>query len=412
VKKILFLGGFPQMIDIVQTAKEMGIYTIVADRETDSPAKKYADQAETISTDMLDVLEDICRKENVNGVFTGFEDFNIHNACALCQRLGLPFYATPQNLEIVTNKELFKKECRRYGVPVVEQYTMQDAIEKEKYPYIVKPVDSYGSRGITVCYDRTALESGYAKAVSTSRSGNAIIERFIESDHGVELFYTIVDGNIHRTVSADRYTAKGDKESVPLPVAEVFPSYHAKEMDAFDSAIRKMLKGIGLCNGLVLVQALYAQSEFFAYEMAFRFTGEQHYLLVKEQKGINLAKMMLLLCLGESISAFDTSLLDEEFFVKPAINYAMPLKPGIIERIEGLNDISYIKGLVNYGITHLEKDEIKCVADYSRMLLRVNIVAETRSELRDAVEQLNNNIQVVSQSGEDMLLTRFHLAGA
>ena len=42
MKKLLILGGFPQMIDIVMTAKTMGVYTIVADREPSSPAKRFA----------------------------------------------------------------------------------------------------------------------------------------------------------------------------------------------------------------------------------------------------------------------------------------------------------------------------------------------------------------------------------
>ena len=409
MKKVLFLGGFPQMIDIVQEAKKMGIYTIVVDRDLNSPAKKYADRAEHISTDQLDALEALCKNERIDGVFTGFEDFNIHIARSLCDRLGLPFYATKEQLDIVTNKDLFKEMCRRYGVPVIEQYTLQKALKEGKYPYIVKPVDSYGSRGITVCYDGITLEKGYKKAVNTSRSGKAIIERFIDSEYGVELFYTIIEGKIHRTVTADRYTVTGNQENVPLPIAEVFPSRHAQEMNTLDSTIRKMLTGMGLRDGLVLVQSLYEQGEFFVYEMAFRFTGEQHYLLVKAQNDVSLARMMIQRCLGENISAFDTPLLDDKCFIKPAINYAMPLRPGVIAKIEGLDRLSKIDGIINYGITHFEKDKIESSADYSCMLLRVNIVAENQAKLRDAIEELNNNIKVTSENGGDMLLARFRL---
>ena len=117
MKKLLILGGFPQMIDVVMTAKAMGVYTIVADREPSSPAKRFADQKVDISTDRVAELEQLCRQEQVDGVFTGFEDFNIHIACELCKRLELPFYATQEQLSIVTNKHHFKAVCREYGVP-------------------------------------------------------------------------------------------------------------------------------------------------------------------------------------------------------------------------------------------------------------------------------------------------------
>ena len=204
MKKLLILGGFPQMIDIVMTAREMGIYTVVADNNPTSAAKRFADVTLDLSTDNVDALEAFCREEQVDGVFTGFEDFNIHIACELCERLELPFYATREQLETVTNKARFKEKCREYGVPIVEQFTYKQAVEQGRYPYIIKPVDSYGSKGITVAHNARELERGHELATLRSPTNTAIIERFIDSDHGTELFYTVVDGAIHLTAPADR----------------------------------------------------------------------------------------------------------------------------------------------------------------------------------------------------------------
>lgn len=410
MKKLLILGGFPQMIDVVMIAKSMGIYTIVTDRDPASPAKRFADKSVNISTDRLEDLEAICQTERVDGVFTGFEDFNIHIARKLCHRLGLPFYATEEQLAIVTNKHRFKEECRRYGIPVIEQASLETALAEGKYPYIVKPTDSYGSRGITVCRDAEALKRGCEKAVAVSASGTAIIERFIESDHGTELFYTIVDGHIHLTATADRYTAINGESTVPLPVAEVFPSRHADEMKrTMDQNIRQMLKGMGLENGLVLIQALYDRGEFFVYEMAYRLTGEQHYRLVARQEGINLAQFMLRLALGEDVSQFDTPLLDDDHFRHPAINYAILLNPGTIQSIRGLEQVYKIEEVISYNLTHADHDVIRASGDYSHMLIRINMVAENYGQLRSAVEQVNAFISVTSDEGEDMLTTRFSL---
>ena len=49
-KKLLILGGTTLSINIVETAKNMGIYTIVMDMSPDSPTKKVADKAYDIST--------------------------------------------------------------------------------------------------------------------------------------------------------------------------------------------------------------------------------------------------------------------------------------------------------------------------------------------------------------------------
>jgi biotin carboxylase len=411
MKKLLILGGFPQMIDIVATAREMGLYVIVADRDPASPAKRFAHLAINVSTDDLDALEKLCLEEGVNGVFTGFEDFNIHVACELCKRLSLPFYATKEQLLTVTNKIRFKEQCRACGVPVIEQYTLEKALLEGKYPYIVKPADSYGSRGITVCHSEGELRGGYQKAVGASSSKTAIIERFIDHDHGVELFYTVVNGSIHLTVTADRYTVRNGKTTVPLPVAEVFPSRHRDELaEKLDPPIRRMLREMEIQNGLVLIQALYdGDKDYFVYEMAYRFTGEQHYRLVERQHGVQLSKMMIKAALGEDLSEYDTALLDDTGFYKPSINLAFILNPGKVERIEGLEKVYLIDEVISYNKTHSDGDVIAASGDYSHMLIRINMVAESYEKLCRAVALADECVTVLSEKGEDMLSAHFRL---
>lgn len=398
------------MIDIVMTAKDMGIYVIVADNNPDSPSKRFANKAVDISTDKIDELEKLCKTEHIDGVFTGFEDFNIHIARELCQRLNLSFYATKEQLDTVTNKVAFKDACRKYAVPVIEQYNLDEAKAEGKYPYIIKPADSYGSRGITICRNAEELDKGYNKAISVSKSDTAIIERFIDYDHGTELFYTVVNGNIHLTVTSDRYTVRNGETTVPLPVAEVFPSRHRDDMvSRIDGNVRSMLKGIGIENGLVLIQALYDGEDYFVYEMAYRFTGEQHYRLVEKQHGVSIARMMISHALGEDISSYDTNLLDDEAFVKPAINFALVLNSGTIKSVTGLEKVYKIDEVTSYNLTHGDDDEIRPSGDYSHMLIRINMVADSYPKLCRAVKKVNEYVKVVSYDGEDMLTARFEL---
>ena len=410
MKKLLFLGGFPQMIEVVITAKKMGIYTLLTDRDPVSPSKRFVDKAFDVSTNDIEALIEICKNEKVDGIFTGFEDFNIHIARELCSRLELPFYATKEQLEIITNKNKFKDACRRNGVPIIEQYTLDEAEHERKYPYIVKPSDSYGSRGITVCHNPDELRSGYVKALESSASKNTIIERFVDTPYGVELFYTIVNGHIHLTATADRYVAKTGVTTVPLPVAEVFPSKYAETMHGeLDAGIRKMLADLKIQNGLVLIQALYEDGAFFVYEMAYRLTGEQHYRLVEKQHGINLAEMMIKLALGESVDDFDNVLIDDAAFRYPSINMAVLLKPGTIGKIEGLADVFRLDDVISYNLTHREKDTITASGNYSHMLIRVNMVSSTYKKLCDSVAQVNKLVKATSDQGEDMLACRFDL---
>lgn len=416
-KKLLILGGFSQMIRIVETARRLGIRTIVADQNASSPAKAYADEAVNLSTHRMDDLEALCRREGVDGVFNGFEDFNIHIACELCSRLQLPFYSSREQLAVVTDKRAFKEACGRFHVPCMPQHSLAQALEAAQFPYIVKPADSYGSRGISVCRSAQELQDGAARARDASRTGRVVIERYIDRDHGVELFYTIVNGRIHLTATADRYTVCAGGMSVPLPVAEVFPSRHRDDLvEKLDGPIRRMLAGLGLRNGLVLIQALRDEGPegdvYDVYEMAYRFSGEQHHLLVKEQQGVDLAEMMLRLALGEDISAFDTPLLDDTAFVRPAVNLAIPLRTGKIGSVSGVEAVRAMPETLSCDLVHEPGDMISGQADYNHMLLRVNLVAQDSAALRSAVERVTGLIRVTAEDGTDMCLMRFCLPEA
>lgn len=408
MKKILILGGFPQMIDIVLSAKKMGLYTIVVDMEKESPAKKYADEAILLSTKEIESLKKICIEKGVNAIFTGFEDFNIHIACELCKQLSLPFYGTKFLIDLMTNKKKMKKLCLDNKIPCIPDYTLESAITRKDYPYIVKPTDSYGSRGITICYNEKELHNGINNAKSNSKTNSYIIEKYIDSNCGVELFYTIVNGYVYLTATADRYTIKLSPNGVPLPIAEIFPSKHKDVLHVeIDPLIRQLLTRIGIKNGVVLVQAICSNQKYFIYEFAYRLTGEQHYIPVSIQNGISLSEMMLKLSTGDSIEEFQTHHLSDSGFLKPSINLVIIVKPGVISKVHGLNKIKEISGVISYFVSYEEGDTVKDIENYARIFMRLNVVARDYFELKSIVDQIYNTLKVTSSDGFNMIYEKF-----
>ena len=65
-KKLLILGGSALACDIVETAKEMGVQTYVANYDEDSPAKSKADKSFCISTTDVEGLVSLCREQAVD----------------------------------------------------------------------------------------------------------------------------------------------------------------------------------------------------------------------------------------------------------------------------------------------------------------------------------------------------------
>ena len=170
-KRLLILGGMRISCEIVRKAKAMGIYTLVADynKIEDSPGKQIADEAVDLSVVDVDAVVEYVKKNAVDGVFVGFNDMLLPYYAEICQRAGLPCYGTREQFETLIAKDHYKALCRQFGVPTIPEYDIND--EHIKYPVLVKPVDSSGSRGITICHNRQELDEAVAIGRKASKTG-------------------------------------------------------------------------------------------------------------------------------------------------------------------------------------------------------------------------------------------------
>ncbi|HSP21256.1 MAG TPA: hypothetical protein VLQ20_02900 [Planococcus sp. (in: firmicutes)] len=412
-KKILILGGYMHMVNVVETARKMGLYTIVVDRDTDSPAKAVADKSYDVSTADIERVAEIARAESISGVFNGFDDINTWHALALCEKLNLPFYATKEQLEICSNKDQFKEHCRKFGVPVIEEYEIGESLSEEDFskfvfPVIIKPVDSYASQGITVCYSAEELKEGYAKAVRYSKSGEVIIERFIDNAYGVMMFYTVLNGQIVLSAMTDRHVHKQYKEHPPLPTATVFPSQHLDHyIKTLDADVRSMIQGMGIQNGVLFIQSLFEDGHFYFYEMGFRLSGTQYYTIVEKQTGINLLGMMLDYATDGNLGQYAIDKFDYGYTKFPACNLSILLDKGTIKEIVGLEKIKENPAVVSYIPIHHVGDHVEITGTYAQMLGRFNIAADTKKEFNQIIHEINNTLQVLSTEGEEMIIAHF-----
>ena len=158
-KKLLVMGGMRISCEIVRQAKKMGIFTYVADYNPIelSPAKTIADRAIDLDITDVDAVVDAIKHEGIEGVIVGFNDMLLPFYADICEKAGLPCYGTREQFEILTSKDRYKNLCRQFGVPTIQEYQFED--KDILYPVLVKPVDSSGSRGITICHDKNELEA-------------------------------------------------------------------------------------------------------------------------------------------------------------------------------------------------------------------------------------------------------------
>ena len=192
-KRLLFMGATDMMKSAVILAKSMGITTIVVDYNEKSPAKAFADKSYLVSTANIDEILKICKKEGIDGVFFGYSELNQYYTLDICTKLNLPFYADKNQINILANKKNFKNYCKKFNITVVPEYDINNINE---LPVIVKPVDSYSGKGISICYDLKELKECIDQAINESKTKSYLIEKYMDPDkYGVVgIYYSIQNG--------------------------------------------------------------------------------------------------------------------------------------------------------------------------------------------------------------------------
>ena len=166
MKKILILGAGVYQVPLIQKAREMGLYTIVASIPGNYPGFQYADRVVYENTVDAQAILKLAKEEQIDGICTTGTDVAMITVGTVCDALGLSGVSL-EGAIAATDKAVAKEKYRAFGVntaafryvPIEESLQAVEAIcEEIGYPVIVKAVDSSGSRGITRVNDASGIE--------------------------------------------------------------------------------------------------------------------------------------------------------------------------------------------------------------------------------------------------------------
>ncbi|MDO4567595.1 MAG: ATP-grasp domain-containing protein [Clostridia bacterium] len=413
-KRLLVLGGTAFSCEIVRAAHLMGVHVMVTDYNADSPAKRMADESFMVNAADVDALEELCRKQRIDGVLTGFADSLLLSAAELCERLGLPFYATREQLKITLDKTAFKRECRRYGVPVARQYEyFGGAVGGEladAFPVIVKPVDGSGGRGITICEFPEELKQAYEHALGFSKKGEVLVEHYVKGTEATA-FYAFEDGEVTLLGVADRYVSKlASSGIIPLPVAYGFPSVEtARFIASVHPKLTEMFRGLGMRNGMVFLQMMIEDGDIVVLEPGYRLTGSLEYHITKRDYGYSALERMIRFALTGTMGEPRASECAHGAFTRYYANLTYLARPGTIGGMCTAQELSALPGVITAVPAYWEGDIIPQAAEGTLMqvFMRAFIQADTVADLRAVARLVTRAVHIEDASGESMLLPAF-----
>lgn len=407
MKKILIMGANPETVSLVVKAKEMGYKTYVTDNNPKAYAKKFADVPCNINGVDVDAIVDFVKKEKIDAVLVGVAEALIPAYCEVCKRLKFPCFATLEQFDIMIHKDKFKKTCRKYGVPVVEEFSLKER-EQIQYPVIVKPVDSSSSKGISICENEQSLDAAIEKALSFSPSKTYLIEKYMDGIEAI-VYYVIQDGQPTLVAMCDRYTSKEQEGITQLPSAYIFPSKHLdKYIAETDEKVCNMLKGMNIQNGVLFLQAFIENDSVRIYEPGFRLNGAQEHMIVSALTGIDAKELLLNYALkGKMHEGSISTMANPDFHGKWACKLSPLIKEGIIGSIEGVDEIKTLAGVVAIYPNYENGDIVKGLGTQRQMAANIFIIADDKDALRQRVQNVIDVFKVFDEDGNDMRLKPF-----
>ena len=414
-KRLLILGGFNLACVIVRHAQALGAYVVVADYDEHAIAKNVADKFALVSATDVDALVELCKKEKIDGVTTGFVDILLKPCYEVCQRLGLPYYVTPKMLAMSTNKIDFKETCNQYEVLVPQTYFIGEKIPenvyaKISYPVFVKPLDASGSRGAGICYNREELDRQVEVAASFSVTNNAIVEDYITGREFL-MNYIAQDGEFRMVSMFDRYASSDREGAINYASLSMGPSksvdYYFNEVEG---KVINMFRKLGFKDGLYFLQGYSDGKRITFFEMGCRLGGS-YYDLERKCIGIDPVDMIVRYALTGKMTCDFNSIpvrVGKYNNIGVCVNYLLIGGEETIHKISGIEKIKRMRSYVKSEQRQFEGDHYKSDSTVDRPVLSVYLVVVDKKQLIKDVDYMNSVFQVVNQEGKSILKEKFN----
>ena len=406
-KRLLVLGGMRISCEIVKKAQSLGVYTIVADynKLEDSPGKQIADEAVNLSVTDVDAVVSYIKNNRIDGVFVGFNDMLLPYYADICEKSGLPCYGTKEQFQTLISKDKYKSLCRQFCVPTIPEYDFFD--EHIKYPVLVKPVDSSGSRGISICHDKLELENAIEKGKRVSKTGRVLIEKYMEGGE-VTVFWTFQNGEYYLSALGNRHVKQIQGEDIiPLPVGYTFPSVFLPRYRAeIEENCKRMFRYLGIKDGMMFMQCKVEDGICYLYDLGFRPTGSLEYKILKRVCGYDPLEMMIRHALTGKMGTESIASIVNPAFHTPAFNVSCLSAPGVIKELIGIDEVKAFPEVEDVVVAHYPGERIteEMRGLLAQITVRVLGTVASKDRLLPIMQRIHDTIHIISNDNKELLL--------
>lgn len=351
-KKIMILGASILQLPAIEKAMEMGLDVVAVDMNPDALGFEVQGvKKEVISTIDIPAVLEAAKRHGIHGIMTLASDMPMRTVAAVAEEMGL-VGISPDTAVKATNKAAMRQALEAHHVPIPQYRKVSGreaylaAVTDFTGPFMVKPADNSGSRGIIKVEDPTdavAVQKAYEYSRQHSRGGDVVVEEYMSGPE-VSVETLTVDGQCHVIQITDKLTT-GAPHFVEMGHTQ--PTAHdAETAEKIRQVAIAANRAVGITNGPSHTEIIVTAEGPKIVELGARLGGDcitTH--LVPLSTGVDMVECCIRIALGERPE------LTPKFSRGSAIRY-FSQTPGVVKAITGIEIAQTMEGVRQVSIVH------------------------------------------------------------
>ena len=204
-----------------------------------------------------------------------------YEVCAQINADRFPGIDSVEVTSAINTKSQFRALAGKLQLSVPKVVSLEEASSLEAV--IIKPVDSFSGRGMTVLRtpNKEEITKAYEKACEASKTGTAMVEEFVEGQLYSHSAF-LKDGEVEID-----FVVREDCSTNPFTVDTSYVDFSFSDeiRESLRSDVSRLADELGLSNGLIHTQFIVSGERYWLIETTRRCPGDIYSLLIEYSTG-------------------------------------------------------------------------------------------------------------------------------
>lgn len=402
MKKIMVLAGGNDQCALIEELRRYfngDVEIVLADMSDKVKAITYADKFLQLSTMDRPAILKAAQEEKIDYILTACGDQPLSTMAYVSERLGTPTYLTEQQVRDLTNKRFMKEKMVTNGIPTAKHIFIDKnwdgKLPSFKFPLVVKPVDSNGSKGVKKVFSIEDLEYSLREAFRYSISGDVIIEEYKDGEELSCDFY--VEDGIAKILSITGSKKIKENENSFTIVQSYYPAPVSYNDEVVIEIAQKIVDAWGLKNTPLLVQMIVNGNDYNVLEFSARMGGGSKYHLIEVLSGVDIMKIYVEMVMGEKPH------VEPKKQWNNAIMSYVYCKPGVYVSLKGFDELKDSGDIYSFFTYRTAPSTIVKSDTSSDRVAGFLVVGDSETEVLTKLNYANCHLAVLDDNGNDIM---------